>query len=219
MRLPASTFAAALLSLLACSAAQTLPKEGTPGLVVPVAIAEGSGDGKSAPAAPSARAAQPAASAAPNTAPGSAPPASAAGSAEAVAPLPLDSAPPDPEALRTADQLEYTLVYENGGTRVASVRRLRLERPVVTARRMGRFAVELWVGRELLDRVRFDFPLLAAEEEPREGARRPLYETQALTRGPVSVTVLVPYTERARRAVLVDRATGRLTELTWPPGQ
>ncbi len=41
--------------------------------------------------------------------------------------------------------------------------------PVVTARRMGRYAIELWIGQELIERVRFDFPLTAADEAPPSG--------------------------------------------------
>jgi hypothetical protein len=221
MRLTAFLFAASLAPLIACGAHQSI--QGT-GVVLPVEIGEGSGDDEPDPVStkpPAARApgaaagsaaAQPAGSPAPSAAPpgaSSAPPGHAA--------LPLESSPPDPQALRTADQLEYTIVYENGAARVGSVRRVRFERPVVTTRKMGRFAVELWIGRELLDRVRFDFPLLAAEEPRMEGERRPLYEPPALTKGPISATVMVPYSERARRAVLIDRATGQLTELSWPP--
>jgi hypothetical protein len=81
---------------------------------------------------------------------------------------------------------------------------------------MGRFAVELWVGSELVDRVRFDFPLLAAEGPPPK-KRRPLDDPPSLTGGPLRTTVLVPAAWRARRALLVDRATNTETELDWPP--
>ncbi|HEY3494193.1 MAG TPA: hypothetical protein VGK73_05890 [Polyangiaceae bacterium] len=186
----------------ACSGSQQArPNEATPGIVVPVPLADGPEQGAqgSSPRR-NAKAPPPAASAAPAS------PAPKAGS----------SAPPDPEALRTRDQVEYTLVYEKGQVRVGSVRRLLFLQPVVTARKMGRYAVELWVGRELLERVRFDFPMLAAEE-PDVGQPRPLREPPPLTKGPIEATVLVPFSARARRAVLLDRATGTELELTWPP--
>ncbi len=125
---------------------------------------------------------------------------------------------PDPEPLRQADQYEYVVVYERGSLRVASVRRVTYPNPVVTARRMGRYAIELWIGQELIDRVRFDFPLTAADE-PRAGGPEPLNAPQPNLGGGVTASqkLLVPAAERARRAVLVDRATNARTELPWPP--
>ncbi len=77
-----------------------------------------------------------------------------------------EPAQPDPAALRLARQFEYSIVYERGAVRVESVRAVRFPKPVVTARKMGRFAIELWIGHELVERVRFDFPLVAAEDSP-----------------------------------------------------
>jgi len=131
-------------------------------------------------------------------------------------PAQRSTAPPDPEPLRQAEQYEYTFTYDTGATRAVSVRPLKFAKPVVTARKMGRFAVELWVGTELVERVRFDFPLLAAEEPPSK-KRRPLTEPPSLTGGILKTTVLVPAAIRARRAVLIDRATNAETELDWPP--
>jgi hypothetical protein len=93
---------------------------------------------------------------------------------------------------------------------------VRFPQPIVTARRIGRYAFELWIGHELVERVRFDFPLLGAVPEG-NGSHHKLYETPELTGGPYIVTVLVPAAERARSARLVDRAVRRQAELTWPP--
>jgi hypothetical protein len=124
---------------------------------------------------------------------------------------------PDPAALMQERQYEYEVVYDKGAVRVASVRAVRFRRAVVTARNMGRFAIELWIGRELIDRVRFDFPLVAAED-PRRKKARPLEEPPSFAAGVVATQkVLVPASPRATRALLVDRATGRQTELPWPP--
>lgn len=124
---------------------------------------------------------------------------------------------PDPAALRQTRQYEYDVVYEQGKVRVSAVRAVRFQRPVVTARMMGRFAIELWIGKELVERVRFDFPLVAAED-PRRKKARPLDEPPSFASGVVATqTVLVPASSRATRALLVDRATGEQTELPWPP--
>lgn len=125
--------------------------------------------------------------------------------------------PPDPEALRLARQWEYELTYESGAVRVTQVTLRTFPKPVVTQRNMGRWAIELWIGRELVERVRFDFPLLRAEE-PRLDRRRPLHEPPTFAAGAVmKQTILVPASPRATRALIVDRATGEETELPWPP--
>jgi len=111
-------------------------------------------------------------------------------------------------------QYEVRFAYEDDHLTVDAVRALTFPQPVVTARNMGRFAVELWIGQELIDRVRFDFPLLAVEEP--NAKRRPLRSPPSF-RGKLAATVLVPASPRVRRAVVLDRATGKETELSWPP--
>jgi hypothetical protein len=125
---------------------------------------------------------------------------------------------PDPDPpLKTALQWEYLLEYVKGDIRVAGVRRVELDRPVVTARHLGRFAFELWIGAELVDRVRFDFPLLAADPAP-DGVRRPLHDSPRFGPGAeTSQRVLVPASDRATSAVLIDRLTGSRVPLPWPP--
>lgn len=140
-----------------------------------------------------------------------------AGSSGAETPTPPSFAP-DPVPLRTALQWEYRLRYDHGDITVQAVRALRFDEPVVTARTMGRFAIELWIGAELVDRVRFNFPLLAADPPP-PGRRKPLDAPPTFSAGAdVEATVLVPQSERATRAVLVDRSTGAKVRLEWPPG-
>jgi len=229
LHLSALAKAAALLvsTVLGCSGgrASSSPSELSPGVVFPHAIAEGHGDdpepgaerlpkpptGPVASAAPSASAAQPVGSAAADAAP--------APSASASAPA---GGPPDPEPLRLSDQWEYDLLYDAGKLVVSATRARHFKAPVVTARRIGRFAIELWIGRELVERVRFDFPGLGLESPPDEiqGTRKPLYPPANFSKGVhVRQTVLVPAAPRARRAVLLDRATGESQPLPWPPDQ
>jgi len=115
-----------------------------------------------------------------------------------------------------AKQYEIHAVWENYRVRVQSVRPVTYREAIVTERRMGRFALELWVGQELIERVRFDFPLLAAED-PTPGKRRPLHEPPTFAGSVLQAKVMVPASTRARRAVIVDRATGNETVLEWPP--
>jgi hypothetical protein len=217
----------ALAACLGCSPGRA-PQALQPGpsLVFPVHLAEGTGEGAygelppnaaSTPVAPAAGAAG-----APNAAPGAgsagAPPVDplAALVAPPKAPRLFTNDPPDPAPLRQREQYEYTLLFENGVIQLAGVSAVRFPQPVVTARKVGRYAIELWIGHELIERVRFDFPLLAAAPEG-VGTRHKLYETPELTGGPYTVKVLVPASARARSARLVDRAIRRQAELSWPP--
>jgi hypothetical protein len=124
---------------------------------------------------------------------------------------------PDPEPLRIARHWDYLVSYEAGKVRVVSVTERVFPRPVVTQRHLGRYAIELWIGHELVDRVRFDFPALAAEPTVPPGPR-PLKEPPSLAKAAVVATrVLVPASPRATRAVLVDRKSGTEQLLPWPP--
>lgn len=167
--------------------------------VVPHHIAEGTGEGEDLPEDAGA-------------------PPSAVPAIEPAAP-PLVGSAPDPEPLSLREQWQYALLYQAGEVSVEHVEKRTLPKPITSARRMGRFALELWIGHELIDRVRFDFPLIAAEEAPGV-TRRPLHDPPSL--GPhaiARISVLVPASPRATRLALVDRATGKTEEFPWPPGQ
>lgn len=115
------------------------------------------------------------------------------------------------------EQWEYQLLFQNGAPSVESVTKRVMPKPVPTPRRMGRFALELWIGHELVDRVRFDFPLLAAEERPLS-KRRPLRDPPSLAPHAIArVRVSLPASPRATRLVLLDRESGQTQALPWPP--
>ena len=181
---------------LACSSARYSTEPGAPTLILPARLAEGTGEGASA--APAA-----------STAPASSAKAAAA-QPYAVSKLP-DPAPP----LRLAEQVEYQLELSEGKVKVVSVKPVTLREPEVTARRMGRWALELSIGQELIERVRFDFPTTAADE-PAPGPKKLRTPLDLASRAVARVTVLVPHSERVRRAVLFDRALETVTELPWP---
>jgi hypothetical protein len=185
----------AILCIAGCSTTARSPEAQGPTLTFPVAFAEGEGEGKDdLPLDGGTRAA-----------------------ADAAPELKPPDSVPDPDPLKVARQWEYEVIYDRGKLSIGRVRAMRFDKPVVTARQMGRFAIELWIGRELVDRVRFDFPLLAAED-PHPGPRRPLKDPPSIGAGAkVTRTLLVPASPRATRAVLVDRATGETTPLPWPP--
>ncbi len=130
---------------------------------------------------------------------------------------PLPGSVPDPAPLALREQWQYALLYRGGEVTVEHVEKRTSPKAVTTVRHMGRFALELWIGHELVDRVRFDFPLIAAEETPGTG-RRPLHDAPSL--GPhaiARISVLLPASPRATRLLLVDRASGKLQDLPWPP--
>ncbi|RYZ03144.1 MAG: hypothetical protein EOO73_28970 [Myxococcales bacterium] len=199
---------ALLLIAAGCSTARYSTEPGGPSVVLPAHFAEGKGEPRPAPrpsAAPPAAAPPPAASAEPAPDPDQ--------------PSPTPPAPsnlPDPTPLRQAEQVEYELELKDGKVSVVSVKAVKLPSPVVTPRRMGRYAIELGIGKELIERLRFDFPGTAADE-PSLGAKKPLYAPLTMgERAIARIKLQVPQSLRVRRAVLVDRAQNAATELPWP---
>jgi hypothetical protein len=166
--------------------------------VIPHHIAEGKGEGEDLPV-------------------DAGPPVETHPAAEFPPPPPLSGSAPDPDPLALREQWQYALLYEGGNVSVEHVEKRTSPKPVATVRHMGRFALELWIGHELIDRVRFDFPLIAAETTPGSG-RHPLHDAPSL--GPHAIarmSVLIPASPRATRLVLVDRASGKAQEIPWPP--
>jgi hypothetical protein len=122
---------------------------------------------------------------------------------------------PDPTPLKSAQQIEYQLELSEGKVKVVSVKPVTMREAIATPRRMGRFALELSIGQELIERVRFDFPTTAADE-PQTGPKRLRTPLDLGSRAVAHVTLLVPHSPRVRRAVLFDRALETVMELEWP---
>ena len=121
----------------------------------------------------------------------------------------IDRTPPDPTPLVTKERWLFDLRYRAAVPRLVSVSRADLLTPAATARVFGRFAIELYEGNTLVERVRFDFPMLT---EPHEGRGIDL-ERKLSTR----IGVYFPRTSRGTRLELWDRATERRWSLPWPP--
>jgi hypothetical protein len=122
--------------------------------------------------------------------------------------------PPDPLPLVERGQWVFDLRWERGDVWLLGAHRLELPAPRATPRAMGRFALELFEGRALVERVRFDFPLLGAPDPGDGGRGAPPSLTQRLR---TRVGVFFPATDRGRRLELVDRATDKRWSLAWPP--
>ncbi|WP_438016369.1 hypothetical protein WMF18_36870 [Sorangium sp. So ce315] len=123
---------------------------------------------------------------------------------------------PDPEVRPSDRQWVFEVQYAKGRGSIARVRPVKLQRPAATARVMGRFAIELYVGQELLDRIRFNVPLTGdAPERPSDVLlRRPTFDDGVTAR----LRVQMADNPRASWAKLVDRKTGVEQRFLWPPG-
>lgn len=121
---------------------------------------------------------------------------------------------PDPAPLAESAQWIFDLRWDRGSPWLLAVHRVDLAAPQTTPRAMGRFALELYEGAALVERVRFDFPLLAANDFADGGfAAAPSLATKLRTR----IGVMFPATARGTRLDLWDRATDRRWPLPWPP--
>jgi hypothetical protein len=140
-----------------------------------------------------------------------------AGALPGVAPdIVITSTPPDPPPLVERSQWVFDLRWDRGDVYLLGVSPTVLTAPRETPRAMGRFALELFSGPTLIERVRFDFPLLGGPPEPaRDGglAAPPALTPKLRTR----IGVLFPATARGTKLELWDRATGRRWSLPWPP--
>lgn len=124
------------------------------------------------------------------------------------------SAQPDPPPTETLAYFAVELRYCEGNVHFVGAKKVQFERATTLPSKMGRFAIELWIGRELLERARFDFPLLGAETNE-QGLKAP---AQFGPNADVSWTVAVSERERTNQAWVVDRLTGKRWDLDWPPG-
>jgi hypothetical protein len=117
----------------------------------------------------------------------------------------ISRTPPDPSPLVERAQWVFDLKYAKGDVYLLGVQRVDLGAPQATPRAMGRFAIELFEGPTLIERVRFDFPFMGAGD-----AR---LEAKLVTR----IGVMFPVTSKGTRLELWDRATEQRWPLPWPP--
>jgi hypothetical protein len=122
--------------------------------------------------------------------------------------------PPDPPPMVARKQWVFDLRWSKGEPYLLGVHELDMGTPQETQRAMGRFAVELFEGPTLIERVRFDFPMLGAEEPTDGGYMAPPSLQRNLTS---RIGVMFPVTNRGTRLELWDRATNRRWPLPWPP--
>ena len=128
-------------------------------------------------------------------------------SADADAGARIAKSPPDPPALSEPVQWVFDLRWERGDVYLVAVHKVDMGAPHPTPRVMGRFALELYEGPTLIERVRFDFPLLGGD------ADAGLLERKLKTR----IGVFFPATKRGTRLELWDRAKDQRWPIAWPP--
>lgn len=122
--------------------------------------------------------------------------------------------PPDPPPLSEREQWVFVLRWSRDEPYLVSIRKTDMGAPHPTPRVMGRFALELYEGPTLIERVRFNFPMLGGAEAPDAGWKTPpRFEPRLTTR----IGVFFPATKRGTRLELWDRATDRRWPLPWPP--
>jgi hypothetical protein len=139
----------------------------------------------------------------------------AGGGLAALADPPRGGYPADPPARASRDHWVFDLAARGGKVSVERVKALRYEKPAETPRVVGRFALELYIGHELLDRVRFNAPLMGAEESQgnRNNLPRPRFD-QGVT---AHIAARLADNPRAAYLLLVDRETGDTQKFAWPP--
>jgi hypothetical protein len=120
---------------------------------------------------------------------------------------------PDPAAVAAKKQWVFDVPVRQGKPSLGTVREVVLDKPASTVRVMGRFAVEFWIGKELLDRVRFDVPLL---DDPTKRKNRRFGSPEFAVN--MRLSVRLADNPRAMSVVFVDRATGDTQVFAWPPG-
>lgn len=112
------------------------------------------------------------------------------------------------------EQWVFDLRWDRGDVYLVHVHKTDMGGPHTTPRVMGRFALELFEGPTLIERARFDFPMLGAPEPPDAGFRTPpRFEPKLKTR----IGVVFPATKRGTRLELWDRARDQRWQLPWPP--
>ena len=123
--------------------------------------------------------------------------------------------PPDPPPMVERSQWVFDLRWDKGDIYLVQVHKTDMGSPHPTPRAMGRFALELYEGPTLIERARFDFPMLGGVPEPSDAGYKtpPRFEPGLKTR----IGVLFPATKRGTKLELWDRAKDQRWSLPWPP--
>jgi hypothetical protein len=122
---------------------------------------------------------------------------------------------PDPPAHASKKQWTLEIAARQGKVSAQRATASTLAQPAESPRVLGRFALELYVGPELLDRVRFNVPLMG--DGPVEHSKKRAYHNPDTDNVTTSLKVRVADSPRAAYLVLVDRVTEERQRFEWPP--
>jgi hypothetical protein len=137
-----------------------------------------------------------------------------AGGLVALADPPKGGFQPDPPAHASRTQWMFELSAHDGLLGIERVKQATVDKPAESPRVVGRYALELYIGPELLDRVRFNVPLMGGEATVgnRNNLPKPRFDQVS-----AQVSVRMADNPRAAYLLLVDRQTGDTQKLFWPP--
>jgi hypothetical protein len=116
--------------------------------------------------------------------------------------------PPDPTPLVCETVFVLHVQWNKGVISIEGARREKMLKKGALPHHMGRFAVELYVGPTLLDRDRFDVPLLGDDGPMSDAFGKGLVTT---------LDVRVPESDRPTRMEIWDRATDKRWIFSYPP--
>lgn len=123
---------------------------------------------------------------------------------------PLERFAPDPPAITASRFWVFDLQYDDGDLYLGTIDVLDKGRDATSPRAMGRFAIELYDGEDLVERVRFDFPMLGGAAGPDLRGRSSQVRVKS------RVGVVFPETSRGDRFELWDRAKNERWSLPSP---
>jgi hypothetical protein len=122
---------------------------------------------------------------------------------------------PDPPAHASKKQWTLKIGARDGKVSAERATASTLAQPAESPRVLGRFAVELYIGPELLDRVRFNVPLMG--DGPVEHSKKRAYHNPDTDKVTTTLDVRLADNPRAAYLVLVDRVTDERQRFEWPP--
>lgn len=127
---------------------------------------------------------------------------------DAPADAPPKPIPPDPTPLAADGVFVMSVRFNKGEITVAKVRREKLPAKAAVDRHFGRFAAELYSGPTLVERIRFDFPLINDDSNASDIYAKGL---------DVTVDVRIPDSDRPNKLEIWDRSTDKRWKLDYPP--
>ncbi len=120
---------------------------------------------------------------------------------------------PDPAPLYAKRRHQLVVKWDRNAPGIQNVNTVDLPKPESIERWTGRFALELFDRGVLVERVRFNFPMLGAEVHEGRRSVAAAIDANVVT----TADVAFPAVDRGDKLELRDRATGRRWQLAWPP--